>query len=262
MENRNKLCLYISYYLSRFNRAGYENLGFTQMSKAHAEIGRILQINPNTVKNMRDEFDPLHGFRAGWYQKPLSASRLMVVEAMQMLEEFQVRTIALKILRNPILDSENIISLLQIISDQSDWDEKNGRRTFILRAPTGKKAEEFFIEYYNKFRMPVLGELLDTREYGTGYDFKIYTGGEDHFIEVKGLAGFTGGVLFTGKEWEMALKYRERYHLVLVTGLDHLPIVTIITNPQSKLKVIEQIIKTIQVNFAVPAHQISAHLNS
>jgi hypothetical protein len=260
MENKNKLCLYVSYYLSRFNMVGYNNLGFAHMNEAHAEIGRLLDVNPNTVKNMRDEFDPLHNFRAGWYQKPLTASRTHVVEAMQSLDEFQIRTIALKILRNSIVDSTDLINLLDVISEESQ-EQENKKGTFILRGPTGRKAEEYFIAHYKQFNVPVSGELHDTRDLGTGYDFRICAGGEEHYIEIKGLADLSGGVLFTGKEWEMATKHQDRYHLVIVSGLDKNPRISIIANPQQKFEAKEQIRKVIQVNFSVTANQLSDYID-
>jgi hypothetical protein len=261
MENKNKLCLYVSYYLSRFNMVGYNNLGFAHMNEAHAEIGRLLDVNPNTVKNMRDEFDPLHNFRVGWYQKPLTASRTHVVEAMQSLDEFQIRTIALKILRNSIVDSTDIRNLLDVVSEDESEEQENKKGAFILRGPTGRKAEEYFIDHYKQFKLPVSGELRDTRDLGTGYDFHIRTEEEDHYVEIKGIADLTGGVLFTGKEWEMATKHQDRYHLVIVSGLDKNPSINMIANPQQKLEAKEQIRKTIQVSFSVSANQLSEYID-
>jgi len=260
MENNNKLCLYVSYYLSRFNRVGYNNLGFAHMNEAHAEIGRLLDVNPNTVKNMRDGFDPLHGFRLGWYQLPPAPSRRRVIEAMRDLDEFQIRTIVLKILRSPNTKSDDIHNLLDIVNEKQIGAEDGVKGTFIVRGPTGKKAEEYFISHYAEHGLPVLGILIDTREFGTGYDFRIKIEGGDHYVEVKGLADISGGLLFTGKEWEMAILHRQRFHLVVVSNIDAQPLINIITDPYPKLEAKEQIRKSIQVNFSVSAKEVSKYM--
>ena len=62
----------------------------------------MLGVNLNSVKNMRDEFDPLHdNLRAGWYQRPLRPSRAKVVESFQHLSEEELRDVVLEILTNP-----------------------------------------------------------------------------------------------------------------------------------------------------------------
>jgi len=83
-SNRNSDGLIIAYYISKFNHLAYDNLGFGTMTDTHKAIGKILNINPNTIKNMRDDFDPLHdNGRVGWYQKPLTKSRLNVIDLYQ-----------------------------------------------------------------------------------------------------------------------------------------------------------------------------------
>ena len=83
MEENQKLGLYVSYYLSRFNKVAYEKLGYGNMSNTHNKIGELLSVPPNTIRNWRDEFDPLFGHRAGWYQRPMTQSRLRVVKALE-----------------------------------------------------------------------------------------------------------------------------------------------------------------------------------
>ena len=82
MKESHSLSLIAAYYLSKYDETAYKELGFRSSTMTHIEIGRALGVNPNTVKNMRDEFDPLHdNQRAGWYQRPLRPSRAKVVEA-------------------------------------------------------------------------------------------------------------------------------------------------------------------------------------
>lgn len=78
MNNNNILGLYIAFYLAKFNKEAYLNLGFRNQTETHKAIGSILGIKSSTVQNWRDEFDPLFGHRAGWYQRRLSISRIKV----------------------------------------------------------------------------------------------------------------------------------------------------------------------------------------
>lgn len=41
MDNRRKL-LIVSFYLAKFNRKAYANLGYSKINQAHEEIGRKL----------------------------------------------------------------------------------------------------------------------------------------------------------------------------------------------------------------------------
>ncbi|MEG4086624.1 hypothetical protein [Microcoleus sp. POL10_C6] len=62
----------VAYYLSRFDRDGYQKLGFGNMTDTHEKIGSLLGISANTIKNLRDAFDPYHeNRRRGWWQREL-----------------------------------------------------------------------------------------------------------------------------------------------------------------------------------------------
>lgn len=78
---QNRLALVIAYYLSKFDDFAYRRLGLGGMSQTHKVIGQILNVKQNTIKNMRDEFDPLHdNARKGWHQRDITGSRLKIVE--------------------------------------------------------------------------------------------------------------------------------------------------------------------------------------
>jgi len=102
MEESHRLGLYVSYYLSRFNETAYDNLGYGNMLETHERIGKILSVPANTVKNWRDEFDPLFGHRAGWYQRPMNPSRVKVAESLEELDEISIRAIVKDILTGHI----------------------------------------------------------------------------------------------------------------------------------------------------------------
>lgn len=81
MENNNKQALIIAYYLSRFDRKAIINLNYKNISDAFRQIGILLGVKENTIKNMRDQFDPYFGEnpRKGWVGV-LSPSRQAIFE--------------------------------------------------------------------------------------------------------------------------------------------------------------------------------------
>lgn len=256
MEINHKLGLYVSYYLSRFDNQAYQNLGFGNQLETHLKIGELLSIKPQTVKNWRDEFDPLFGHRAGWYQRPMIPSRVRVAQALENLDETSIRSIVNDILSGKIKEeSESEEQLLSIVSDTLENKES---QKFILRAPTGKAAEEFFVKYFSETQIPYNGELFDCRDLGVGYDFRIENGGEKYYVEVKGLADNSGEVLFTNKEWAVALNEGERYILCIVTNVNANPAITLIKNPGAKINPKKNIFTSIQINWSITESQLKS----
>lgn len=254
MENNHKLGLYVAYYLARFSKTAYENLGFGNMYISHQKIGEILSVPANTVRNWRDEFDPLFGHRAGWYQRPMTQSRIRVVEALKDLDEISVRAIVLDILnRNAQSKEYETEQLIHIVSDKEPDFETN---KFILRGPTGKAAEEYFINQFNEGKTPFTGKLIDCRDFGCGYDFKIERS-EIIYVEVKGLAGEKGGILFTNKEWQVANDFGKAYILCLVKNVEDKPEIKFINNPAQVFNPEKNIHTVIQVSWTVSEKELN-----
>lgn len=255
MENNRKLGLYVSYYLARFDEQAYQNLGFGNQLQTHKKISEILSVKQQTVQNWRDEFDPLFGHRAGWHQRPMNPSRIRVAQALENLDELQVRSIAKDILSGKIKEEpDEEEQLLSIASDES-----KGRtpQPFIVRAPTGKAAEEYFQKHYSENKFPVDGKLIDCRDLGVGYDFRIETADKKFFVEVKGLSEFTGGVLFTNKEWSTAKEHGEKYFLCVVSNLSEKAEIVFIQNPADKLNPKKNIYTSIQISWSVTQNQLA-----
>lgn len=255
MDNNNKLGLYVSYYLSRFDDEAYKNLGYGNQVETHSAIGEILSINPYTIKNWRDEFDPLFGHRAGWYQRPMITSRLKIVQALENLDEPQIRELVKDILSGRIQnEGDGLDQLLNIVITD---DNRNKTSKYILRSPTGRQAEEFYLKYFTENKKPVDGRLIDCRDFGVGYDFKIETHQEPIYIEVKGLSTFSGGILFTSKEWEVAKEKGPYYFLCLVSNINEKPSVSFFQNPAKKLNPKRNISTSIQINWSITEKQLS-----
>lgn len=254
MDENNKLGLLVSYYLSRFDKEGYKNLAMGKQAQTHKKIGELLNTKASTIKNWRDEFDPLFGHRAGWYQRPMIASRVSVVQAMENLDEPAVRAIVLDILTGKLTNDDEKKQLLSIIQNDN---KKKDTTLFILRGPTGRKAEDFFINHFKSNRLPSQGDLIDCRELGAGYDFKIQSGSSSIYVEVKGLAEKTGGIAFTNKEWHTAKRERNNYYLCIVSDLNNNPAIKFVQDPFSKLSAKKSIYTTIQISWGVSPKQLS-----
>jgi hypothetical protein len=242
MKESNSLSLVVAYYLSKYNENAYKALGLGNRTESHQIIGKILGVNKNTVKNMRDEFDPLHDNpRSGWHQRELRPSRKKIIEQFQGLQEEELRDLVLEILENKnVLDGNSSPNLIEAL------DEPNANSVFIVRGITGRKAEEIFLEFHKANALPLQGEIIDKRDHGCGYDYEI-CGVTKAYVEVKGLDGDSGGISFTSKEWDIAQKEGEKYFLVLIKNVSSTPSIEIIQNPAKMLTPKKYIFTTIQI---------------
>lgn len=258
MKPQNELALIVGYYLSRMDKEGYSLLGYKTFSEATIKIGKILGVKKNTIKNMRDEFDPYHqNNRIGW-KRELRGSRLKILNAFQETDDVALLEIVKEILNNESFKSTEEYSDIHALFGEGDKNARDKRSpVFILRGPTGKAAEAFFLEYFKNKSLPASGNIIDTRDFGCGYDFEIQNGEQSYFIEVKGLASTDGGILFTNKEWQTALRYGEKYYLIIVKNLSDIPELVTIQNPALKLQPKKNIHTTIQVSWSISGKNLN-----
>lgn len=97
MEQNHQEALYVAYYLARFDKEALRFLNYSTWTEAFNDIAYKLKVQKHSVKNWRDEFDPLFGHRKGWHKRPMAPSRLYVAEEMKHLKEKEIRKIVLKI---------------------------------------------------------------------------------------------------------------------------------------------------------------------
>lgn len=252
--NPNLLAIIVAFYLSKYDKQGLKNLGFKNDADAFQSTAKILGIKKNYVKFRRDEFDPIHPWRKGW-QRPMDNRIIKSIEALQDLEELDLRDIVLGILHDEnYRKSEDVKLITSLFS--GDKKEKVAVGKFVLRAPTGKAAEDFFQKHFSENKIPFDGKLIDCRDLGVGYDFKIETATEKYFVEIKGLSEFTGGVLFTNKEWATAKEHGEKYFLCIVSNLNEKAEIVFIQNPADKLNPKKNIYTSIQISWSVTQNQL------
>ncbi|HHW31023.1 MAG TPA: DUF3883 domain-containing protein [Clostridiaceae bacterium] len=254
MEEYRKLGLLIAYYLSKYDREGLKRLGYNNFTQAYDDIGNKLNVKPNTVKNWRDEFDPLHGNdRHGWYQRELRPSRLEVVEKYKYISEDAFTQIVREILSTQHITEK--FKFVEIISGTIGDKKQASTKEYTSSGLTGKRAEEIFLDKFSRGEINGFsGNLIDTRNDGCGYDFKLDS--SSYVFEVKGLAGCNGGIRFTDKEWATAKKLKGNYILVLVSNIQDKPTIKMIIDPYSRLSANKQTYTTIAVEWHVNSNQL------
>lgn len=252
MDKNHKLALYIGYFLAKFNKEAYRSLKLGNQASTHLKIGEILKVKSNTIMNMRDEFDPLFDHRAGWHQRPMSPSRIQVVE---LLKDYSF--IQLYALINDILLSKGESSNALEISSAVNDDENNSdqfKRAVTSRGITGAKAESFFRNHFMQIFPNFNGHLIDTTLDGVGYDFK--NSHETIYIEVKGSSSDKKDLLLTDKEWEAAKRYGDRYHLVLIYLINDAPTFLLVKNPAHYFSPNLSVQRTIALNWNISHAQM------
>lgn len=256
MDQNRYHALIAAYFLSRDDQQAYEALGFITHKATHETIGTSLSVNPNTIKNMRDEFDSIHdNSRQGWYQRPIRPSRQKVVEQFSGLGFDAllavVRNITTQKISADFLDIP-IAALLPIATEDDNTTGALASITNASRSITGRKAEEAFREFFLMQRQPIDGELIDCRDLATGYDFEIRNANAAVFVEVKGLAGTTGSITLTGNEWRTAKLLGNRYYIALVFEVASSARVTLFANPGGRLTPILRVVSVMQEQWNVP----------
>jgi hypothetical protein len=258
MEGRNALALIVAYYISRFDAAAYDRLGLNTKKATHEAVGKALDVKANTVKNMRDEFDPLHDNpRKGWHKRDLRPSRQKIVELFGEMDEKAIYGVVRGILQDPAFREGDDVK--DILREVIETDKTPARESAspASRMKTGRMAENYFIDFHAETNQPAPGILQDTRYDACGYDFEIQNSPDTTFVEVKGTADEGGGILFTDKEWRVASQKTDAYVVALIRNLLDTPDVSFIWDPAASLEPKQRLYTTIQRSWRVSDAQLS-----
>jgi len=223
---REKLIL-VALYLSKYDSLGLKRLGFDSFVEAFNVIGYAMGSKPASIKNYRDEFDPLFpNRRKGWHKRKTRSYCLSV------LEEYKS------------LDLESFTGLVEsfVGYDENVWSEVQSKKKpadrqshFAQRLITGLAAERYFESV--RPSLPEFKEYAvhNTTSLGCGYDFRMEIEPSKDFlaVEVKGLNGITGTLSLTPKEHEIAAELRDRFFLFVVRNFRESPFHEIFQNPLS-----------------------------
>jgi uncharacterized protein DUF3883 len=226
IAKREKLIL-VGLYLSKYDSLALAKLGFESFMEAFNVIGYALGSKPASIKNYRDEFDPLFpNRRKGWHKRQIREYCLKVFEEYKALdiESFT------GLIKSFVGYDENLWSEVQTKGEQDDSESY-----FAKRLITGLAAERYF-ESVQPSLPEFQGYLLEnTTRLGCGYDFRLRAETRKEFlaVEVKGLKDRTGSLSLTPKEHEIAMALRDRFFLFVVKNFQETPFHEIFQNPLS-----------------------------
>ena len=117
-------------YLSKYDALGLKRLGFESFTEAFNVIGYAMGSRPASIKNYRDEFDPLFpNRRKGWHKRPIRDYCRKVFEDYKNLD----------------LESFTGLVTSFVGYNENVWSEKDqGDSSFAKRMITGLAAEQYF----------------------------------------------------------------------------------------------------------------------
>lgn len=182
-------------FLSKFDRQGLHRFGFSSFSEAYNAMGYAISGKPTSIKNYRQEFDPLFpNSRQGWHGRPMRGHCRDAYEKYGSLSLDAIASLISSLLLPPTLEwPPEMAELAQFDDDSYE------NTTFSKRLITGAAAEGFF-----EFSFPALLEfsghtINNVTRLGCGFDFRLQPTDNLPFlaVEVKGLAGTTGEIMMT-----------------------------------------------------------------
>ena len=226
IATRERLIL-VGLYLSKYDSLGLKKLGFESFVEAFNVIGYAMGSRPASIKNYRDEFDPLFpNRRKGWHKRPIRQYCLKVFEEYKGLD-LEAFT---GLVKSFVGYDENAWSQVQVRGEQDD--SESG---FAKRLITGLAAEQYF-ESIQPSLPEFKGYVVEnTTRLGCGYDFRLRTETHKDFlaVEVKGLKERKGNLALTPKEYEVATVLSDRFFLFVVKNFQQSPFHQVFQNPLS-----------------------------
>lgn len=219
--------LIVGYAMSRLDRVYLEAHNLKSWKEAFRHAGEALKVAPASIKNLRDEFDPVHGnARKGWKDRPMRLTRQRVMGQLCDVSDAAMLEMIDRILAH---DPEALREVVMPLSKPVDHVHNVAER---LR--TGRLAEVFFLANSEMIADVLATLILDHRELARGYDFGVRKR-DSVAIEVKGMKQMRGGILFTDREWSEAKARRSDYWLVVVGNIEANPIAKLIPDPATAL---------------------------
>lgn len=220
--------------MSKFDTAGLGLLGFDSFTEAFNVIGYALAGKPASIKNYRDEFDPLFpNPRFGWRKRP---TREYCLKVMMEYGNLDLETFG------TLVKSFVNFSDLESPAEENNDGDSDLESAFARRLITGLAAEKYFETVLPSISQFHNYNLEDTTRLGCGYDFRLRNQTSDEFlaVEVKGLRDKSGGISLTPKEYRVAASLTDRFYLFVVKNFRESPFHEIYKNPISSPLVFER----------------------
>lgn len=218
-SNRKRLetvAIVVGYAMSRLDDGYLRSQGVRTWKSAFERAAKALRVQPGSLKNLRDEFDPFHGnSRKGWRHRLLRPNRQRVMGDLSEVSNDALLECVNRILGNDWTATEELLdSLVEIRPPAHNVAE---------RLLTGRRAENLFLENCKSWIKIPRPRVVDCRDSALGYDFAV-AGLPGRAIEVKGLKGYSGAIQFTDREWSEAKARGEEYWLVVVGNIAATPV--------------------------------------
>ena len=229
-------------YLSKFDVGGLRRLGFDSFTEAFNVIGSALGVRPASVKNYRDEFDPLFpNRRKGWHKRPTRGYCKAVYDAFGELNLGNFTDL----LKRIIYRERDLDVLMEEVEKKEGED-----RSFARRLITGQAAEQYFRSMYREIAVFRDLEIEDTTKLGCGFDFRLLSPDTFYGVEVKGLSGPRGAIALTSKEHSVASLLRKRFFLFVVKNFKENPYHELVQDPLGGKLVFDRVEqRTIQITW-------------
>lgn len=233
-------------YLSKFDFEGLNYLGFASFTEAFNIIGFAMGVPPMSIKNYRDEFDPLFpNDRKGWHKRQMRKNYKDIHDSFHKLNLSDFAALIKDILYK---DHEIDVLIEEIARNEGDAENSS----FAKRLVTGQAAEQYFRDNFLTVDLFHGYKIQDTTKAGCGFDFKLISKEEDHYlgVEVKGLNESRGSISLTNEEYVVADFLKNKYFVFVVKNFKEKPFHDIYQDPISimNLKKTESIIT--QVNWS------------
>lgn len=234
-------------YLSKFNEEGLNELGFENFTQAFNVIGYSLGVQPASIKNYRDEFDPIFpNKRKGWHKREM---RQYCNDIYLSYRDLNLNKFS-NLLKQIVYKNSELDILIENVSRK-----ENRENSFAKRLITGQAAEKYFKEKYSTIDIFKNYSIEDCTNLGCGFDFKLSSENKEFLgIEVKGLNSINGAIALTNKEYNVAQYMKDKYFLFVVKNFRESPFHKIIQHPfnsQLNFKKIETRITQISWNARV-----------
>jgi len=214
-------------FLSKFDQAAVQALDFASRVEAFNIMGHSVGVAPASIKNYRDEFDPVFpNERVGRTGRPMREHCRLLLERFGELEFNEMRALVVGVIdpSSVILGANTLLSLEA---------ELAGESVVAKRIATGLAAEGYFRRHYKDISLFRGHSLIDTTLLGCGFDFRLDMPNQSGFLaaEVKGLRGSTGEISLTEKEYRVASRLREDYIVVVITNFSESPLPVVFRDP-------------------------------
>ena len=224
----------VAYAMSRFDKDFLQRFSFNSWREAFHDTGCRLGVRPASMKNLRDEFDPIHpNERKGWHMRPLRPNRQRVLAEFCEASDEALAEVVSRLLRG---DQE----VEEVVTKPLAAGSSYPCRECCRKAPDGALAEEYFLGHSERICGLSPSALVDYRFEACGFDFGVKH--ESRLaIEVKGIKASRGDILFTDCEWRQAARRKADYWLVVVGALDNKPRPLLVKHPYAALDAISSI---------------------